>query len=303
MKSGIVLSTTADSTCDRTYGLRGRWQSERALDAGYQKPISKPAEPEELAPAIATLVGRCIAWPANIIRVGMEIIFLLVGLLFIAVGAIITLFEVRARHGTTPLLARVIGFSTGRSNTPNSPSFHSVAHYVGPNGRDYYLERAVGSSAPLYAVGDSVTVLVNPAQPEKAVLKSALSFFIGIALALMGLAFVIVFWLAFQAGVYSIAMAALVLGAFVLGKWWISGKAIRPMLRQHTFAAAAMLLDSERRCVELFFGQDSTGLELTRRFSGPVPRPTSPGTSERSYLPVRPFFPASPSLARRRRKE
>ena len=234
MKSGIVLSTTADSTCDRTYGLRGRWQSERALDAGYQKPISKPAEPEELAPAIATLVGRCIAWPANIIRVGMEIIFLLVGLLFIAVGAIITLFEVRARHGTTPLLARVIGFSTGRSNTPNSPSFHSVAHYVGPNGRDYYLESAAGSSAPLYAVGDSVTVLVNPAQPEKAVLKSALSFFIGIALALMGLAFVIVFWLAFQAGVYSIAMAALVLGAFVLGKWWISGKAIRPMLRQHT---------------------------------------------------------------------
>ena len=79
----------------------------------------------------------------------MEIIFLLVGLLFIAVGAIITLFEVRARHGTTPLLARVIGFSTGRSNTPNSPSFHSVAHYVGPNGCDYYLESAVGSSAPL----------------------------------------------------------------------------------------------------------------------------------------------------------
>ena len=36
----------------------GDGNRQRALDAGYQKHISKPAEPEELALTIATLTGR-----------------------------------------------------------------------------------------------------------------------------------------------------------------------------------------------------------------------------------------------------
>src|SRR5439155_23019002 len=90
----------------------------------------------------------------------MEIIFLLVGTIFIGVGGAICLSDVMDRRGTDPVPARVIGFSTGRSDNPNG-HFHSVAQYRGSDGRNYYIEGSIGSSVPLHNVGESVTVLVD----------------------------------------------------------------------------------------------------------------------------------------------
>src|SRR5262245_43097246 len=118
-------------------------------------------------------------------REGMEIIFLLVGLPLFAVGAAIVLSELRSRRGKQPVGARIVGFSTGQANQPNIPRFHSVAQYLGTDGRNYYVESNVGSSAPLHAVGDSVTVLVNPTRSDQALLQSALSYVLGIAIAIM----------------------------------------------------------------------------------------------------------------------
>jgi len=146
----------------------------------------------------------------------MEIVFLLVGLAFIAVGILIVLSEAQARRGTQAMDARVVGFSTGRSNNPNSQSFHSVAEYVGPDGRKYYVEGTVGSSVPLHSVGDRVTVLVKPTEPDKALLKSSLSFVLGIALALMGFACAAVFWIMFHVTTYSLIMAAVIAGLLTL---------------------------------------------------------------------------------------
>lgn len=141
----------------------------------------------------------------------MEIIFLVVGLIFAAVGVAIIVAEMRARSGTLPVAARVIGFSTGRSMRRDTPSFHSIAEYVAPGGRTYYVEGAIGSSAPLHAVGDSVTVLVNPAQPEDTLLKSGLSYILGIGIMMMGLASVGAFWFTFHANLYSLGMAAVMI--------------------------------------------------------------------------------------------
>jgi uncharacterized protein DUF3592 len=146
----------------------------------------------------------------------MEIIFLLVGLAFMGVGILIVLSEGRARRGTQPMQARVIGFSNGRSKIRTSPSFHSVAEYVGPNGRKYYVEGSVGSSVPLHTIGDTVTVLVRPTQPEAALLKSSLSYVLGIVLALMGLACAAVFWVMFQATTYSLVTAVVIAGVLAL---------------------------------------------------------------------------------------
>jgi len=152
----------------------------------------------------------------------MEIIFLLVGLMMLGFGAAIIVSEVRARQGVESVTGRVIGFSAGRSNKPNTPSFHTVAQYVGFDGRTYYVEGAIGSSAPLYAVGDSVTVLVNPTQPEAATLKSRLSFVLGIGIGSMGLVSVSVFWFTFHPNTFSYLMAAVVLAGIafkVKGAW------------------------------------------------------------------------------------
>ena len=146
----------------------------------------------------------------------MEIVFLLAGLALISIGIAIIVVEVRARQGTTPIRARVVGFSAGKSTNPNMSSFHTVAEYVGLNGHQYYVEASVGSSSPLHAIGDTVTVLSDPHKPERTVLKSSLSFVLGAVLALMGLVCVAVFRATFQTGIYSAVMAAIVIGGFAL---------------------------------------------------------------------------------------
>ena len=57
--------------------------------------------------------------------------FFSAGLALISIGIAIIVVEVRARQGTTPIRARVVGFSAGKSTNPNMSSFHTVAEYVG----------------------------------------------------------------------------------------------------------------------------------------------------------------------------
>jgi hypothetical protein len=145
----------------------------------------------------------------------VEIIFLIVGLILIAVGGVVIFSEVQARRETLAVGGHVIGYSTGRSSL-NSFSFHSVAEYVGPDGRTHYAEAAVGSSIPLYAVGTPATILVRPTEPEKAVFSSHHSYTLGSILVLMGLASTTVFWITFRTGIFSIFVAGIVASGFAL---------------------------------------------------------------------------------------
>jgi Protein of unknown function (DUF3592) len=70
----------------------------------------------------------------------------------------------------------VIGYSIGKIRASVGTSYYPVAEYVGLDGLKRYVEGAVGSSSPLGAIGDSVTVLVHPDDPDKAVLKSSLTY-------------------------------------------------------------------------------------------------------------------------------
>jgi len=92
----------------------------------------------------------------------VEILFLLVGLVFVAFGVAVVLAEARARRGAWAEQGEVIGFSTGKGDGSDAPSYHPVVEYVGPDGRKRYLESLVGSSSPFAALGDAVTVLVQP---------------------------------------------------------------------------------------------------------------------------------------------
>jgi uncharacterized protein DUF3592 len=136
----------------------------------------------------------------------VEIAFLLVGLFLAALGVAIVVSEARARSGAWTVPGEVIGFSTGKSRASGSASYYPVAQYVGVDGLQRYVEGSVGSSSPLVAVGDAVTVLVHP-DPEKALIKSALSYLIGAVLAVMGLVSCIVFFAVFRASTLSIAGA------------------------------------------------------------------------------------------------
>lgn len=152
----------------------------------------------------------------------MEIIFLIAGIPLIVCGVAVIVSEARARRATELLRARVVGFSHGRSAHPDLASFHPVAEYVGPNGQKYYIEGLVGSSVPLHQVGQAVEVLANAREPEKAVLKSGLSYIFGGVLTFLGLVAVGVFWITFRFNIFSMVMAAVILGGLatkIKGAW------------------------------------------------------------------------------------
>jgi len=152
----------------------------------------------------------------------VEIIFLIVGIALFGIGFAIVASEVKARRDTHPVEARVIGFSVGKSNNPNLASVHSVAEYVGRDGEKYYVEGTVGSSVPLHAVGQTVTVLTQPNEPTRAVLKSRLSYMLGGVFALLGLFAIGVFWLTFNLNTVSLVMAAVILSGIAMkvrGAW------------------------------------------------------------------------------------
>src|SRR5919201_6912492 len=87
----------------------------------------------------------------------MEILFLFVGLIFVAFGAVLIVAEARTRIGAVELPAELVGFSTGKSapaalaagKSTSRTSFYAVARYAGLDAQTRYLESSVGSSAPL----------------------------------------------------------------------------------------------------------------------------------------------------------
>lgn len=153
----------------------------------------------------------------------MEIIFLLVGLLFVAIGAALVVSEARTRIGAMEVPAELVGFSTGKS--ASGASFHAVARYAGLDGQTCYLESSIGSSTPLGCVGDRLSVFVQPSDPAKAEVKSPLTYVLGAVLAAMGLVCCVVFFAIFRITAFSIAGAVAVVG---WGAWKLHG-ALRGM--------------------------------------------------------------------------
>jgi hypothetical protein len=137
----------------------------------------------------------------------MQIAFLYIGLLFAALGIALLVSEVKARIGATLVAGRVVGFSNGNGK---SSSYYAVAEYEGPDGVRRYVESSVGSSSPLGGVGDRVTVLVHPAEPDRAVVASPLTYVIGAVIAAMGFGCCAVFFVAFRADTFSVVSACAV---------------------------------------------------------------------------------------------
>jgi len=138
----------------------------------------------------------------------VEVLFLWVGLPFIAIGAWVILAEARSRRGGVSVAGRITGYSRPKSDT--DASYHAVAEFVGQDGQRHLIESAVGSSAPIGRVGDAVSVLIRPGEPESAVFKSPATYIIGGVLALLGAACCLVFLTTFRVDLFSIVTAAVV---------------------------------------------------------------------------------------------
>jgi len=114
----------------------------------------------------------------------MQILFLLAGIPFVAIGTLIVLSEAKSRAGAIAVPGRIVGFS--RAPGESGESYHVVAEYAGADGQHRLIESAVGSSSPMGRVGDALQILVRPDDPENAAIKSYATYVIGIVLMLMG---------------------------------------------------------------------------------------------------------------------
>jgi uncharacterized protein DUF3592 len=150
----------------------------------------------------------------------MEVLFLWVGLLFITIGALVIHAEARARRAGVAVAGRIVGFSRPKADT-DAP-YHAVAEFISQDGQSRLIESAVGSSAPIGRVGDAVSILIRPGEPESAVFKSPATYFIGSILALLGAVCCWVFLTTFRANLFSIATSAAVTTfvAYKLHRLW-----------------------------------------------------------------------------------
>ena len=145
----------------------------------------------------------------------MEIVFLLAGLPFVAIGALMVVSEVKARRNAVPAPGRVVGFSLKQQGS-GEDSFHTVAEFVGADGRRRYVESVVGSSVPSGKVDDAITVLLRADDPESATIQSSMMHLLGGVLVLLGAASCTVFFATFHAGWWSVATA---LAVTLFGAW------------------------------------------------------------------------------------
>src|SRR5262245_8005381 len=139
----------------------------------------------------------------------MEIAFLWVGLMFVAVGALIIYSELKTREGARRTPGRIAGFSVS-TDSSGERSLHAVIAFSGLDGRHRYLVSPVGSSFPMGRAGDAVGVLLRPADPEGAALDSRLPWIIGAAIGLIGAACCAVFLLTFRVDALSLALSVAV---------------------------------------------------------------------------------------------
>ncbi len=119
-----------------------------------------------------------------------------------AVGALVVLAEAKARCGAVIVPGRIIGFS--RQQGDSGDSFHVVAQYQGPDGSGCLIESAVGSSTPMGRVGDALSILIRPEDPETALVKSPATYLIGIVLAGLGTVSCWVFLITFRPEPFSV---------------------------------------------------------------------------------------------------
>ncbi|HWE25667.1 MAG TPA: DUF3592 domain-containing protein, partial [Myxococcales bacterium] len=203
----------------------------------------------------------------------MEIAFLFAGLPFVAVGVLIVVSEVRARRGAAAVSGTIVGFSTGTRDG----YYHCVAEYVALDGVSRYIESSIGSSAPLGAVGDNITVLLKEGHPEQASIQSPLSYVLGVIVAAMGIASCAVFFVTFRATTLSIAGAAVVtalttyqlLGAkrsksISLDEWREKRNALRP--RVYTEANKSEIRWADRETVDAAIARQ----QKANRFAIPI---------------------------------
>jgi hypothetical protein len=124
----------------------------------------------------------------------MVIMFCLAGLFLLALGVICIAEEFIGRRHATEVLGRVIAHAkrtTGASSS--STSYRAIIRFNHTDGVNRYIEDGVGSSLPIDPIGSEKIVLLKNGNPDKARVKSNLSYVLGAIFIVFGIVCLVVF--------------------------------------------------------------------------------------------------------------
>lgn len=145
----------------------------------------------------------------------MEIVFLIVGLAFAAIGFYVLWDARRFARTAVRTEGLVIGFAVneGRGGKSGNRATYSPVVRYRYRDEDHQFTGRIGSNHVKHDIGDPVAVLVSPDDPARARLDGpAMQIFGGVLLA-VGLGAIGVFLVAFDFSIVSLLIAALVMAA------------------------------------------------------------------------------------------
>jgi len=159
----------------------------------------------------------------------VSIVFLWVGLIFVAVGVSLVVLEGKVRRGDVRTTGRIVGHSERRERSQRM--YRAVVEFADLGGRKRLAESNVASNAPLGRVGGEVGVVLDLQDADAATIESRGVTVLGVILALFGAVSCAVFFLTFRTDPLSVAMSIAVSAV-------IGFKLVRLGVRHRGFAAS-----------------------------------------------------------------
>lgn len=179
----IAFKLLAGGGLKKMQKVRKAMHAGKATNLSFQEKRKALKKPKGVLLTQAEIEQR-LAAQNRVLRISAPITILIGIWLLWAGGYFYNDMSARLAHGlrTEGTVVRVVG----RSGSDNNTTYYAMVGYQTEQGKNIEFRDNVGSSSALYKRGDIVTVLYNPAQPDKAIIDRkmwnwvlSLSLFLG----------------------------------------------------------------------------------------------------------------------------
>ncbi|QBQ55369.1 DUF3592 domain-containing protein [Nitrosococcus wardiae] len=143
----------------------------------------------------------------------MEIVFFIVGAVFVVLGGLVIWDFNRFKQSALRSIGQIVGYAVKHSHTRNSGASETYAPVVQyqASGQQHQFTASVSSSHVRHSIGDAVPILVHRHDPSRARLDSRMSQILGGVFIFIGAAAIATFISVFQVSMLSIGIAVVVI--------------------------------------------------------------------------------------------
>jgi hypothetical protein len=147
----------------------------------------------------------------------VEIVFLIVGAVFFTIGAVIVWDFRNFKQSANSIHGHIVAYAVRQSRSKNgqTETYAPVVQYE-VNGQSHQFTASIASSQVKHQIGDSVPILVHKTDPSRARWDTSMHTILGSIFMVLGLICMVVFFFVFQFNLFSLGIAAVVIGTLVI---------------------------------------------------------------------------------------